>query len=104
MNDAKTTASTNVEGAATRQHRATNETVGLGKEIYERDIRRLVEANHFGETVAIDVDSGSWALGESDLGAVDRLREKRPEAVNVFCETVGIPMHIFASCSLRRIV
>ena len=34
------------------------------KEIFERDIRAQVEADHDGEIVAIDVDSGEWAIGE----------------------------------------
>ena len=48
--------------APTRRPR--DETARLGDEIYERDIRREVEADHHGEVVAIDVDSGSWATGE----------------------------------------
>ena len=39
------------------------ETARLGDEIYERDIRKQVEADHHGEVVAIDVESGSWAGG-----------------------------------------
>ena len=41
-----------------------DETALLGKEIYERNIRHLVENDHHGEVVAIDVGSGSYALGE----------------------------------------
>ena len=61
----------------------------LGKEIYERDIRAHVEADHVGEIVSIDVDSGSWAIGGVVLEAVDRLRAQRPEALNVWSERVG---------------
>ena len=73
--------------APTRRPR--EETARLGREIYERDIRREVEADHHGEVVAIDVDSGSWATGEEVLEAVDRLRVQRPGAINVLCERVG---------------
>lgn len=69
--------------------RPREETARLGKEIYERDIRPQVEADHRGEVVAIDVDSGSWAIGEEVLDAVDHLRAKRPGAVNVLSERVG---------------
>ncbi len=31
-------------------------------EIYERDVRKQVEADHDGEVVAIDVASGCWAI------------------------------------------
>ena len=37
----------------------------LGDEIYERDVRPEVEADHHGEIVAIDVDSGCWGLGKT---------------------------------------
>ena len=73
--------------APTRRPR--EETARLGKEIYERDILPQVEDAHHGEVVAIDVDSGSWALGEEVLEAVDHLRAQRPQAINVLLERVG---------------
>ena len=66
-----------------------DEIARLGKDIYERDIRPQVEADHYGEVVAIDVDSGGWAIGEEVLEAVDCLRTQRPEAINVLFERVG---------------
>ena len=71
------------------QRRPREEAVRLGKEIYERDIRREVEPDHHGQIVAIDVDSGIWVVAEGEIAAVDRLREIRPGAVNVLCERVG---------------
>ena len=65
------------------------ETGRRGKEIYDRDIRSLVEPEHDGKFVAIDVDSGRWALGEEVLDAADRLEAERPEAVNVWLHWVG---------------
>ena len=74
----------------------------LGREIYERDIRRQVEAEHDGKVVAIDVDSGSWALGDNVIAATDRLRQQRPGAVNVLSERVGYPtLRRFGGSSLR---
>ena len=64
-------------------------TARLGREIYERDIRHQVEADHVGEIVAIDVDSGSWAMGDDELAARTLLRTKRPQAVDVLFERVG---------------
>ena len=61
----------------------------LGDEIYERDIKPQVEPEHDGEFVAIDVESGCWALGEEVLDAADRLEAERPEAVNVWLHWVG---------------
>ncbi len=69
--------------------RPTEEIARLGDEIYERDIRREVEADHHGEVVAIDIDSRCWAVGDTVIIARDRLRAERPDAVNVLFERVG---------------
>lgn len=74
--------------------RSLDDTVDLGREIYERDIRHRVEKEHVGKICAIDVDSGCWALGDDraipdDEVAVARLRKERPEAVNIYCERIG---------------
>ena len=61
----------------------------LGKEIYQRDIRRQVEADHHGEVVSIDVDTGAWAIAGDVLSSADRLRAQCPDAVNVWGERVG---------------
>ena len=61
----------------------------LGDEIYERDIRPQVEAAHHGEFVAIDVDSGSWAVSDDLLTATKRLREQRSGAIDVWSVRVG---------------
>ena len=82
--------------------RPREETARLGKELYERDIRSKVEADHHGEVVAIDVDSGSWIVANGEIAAVDRLRELRPGAVNVLCERVGYrALRSFGARSLR---
>ena len=86
-----------------RQRRPRQEAVRLGKEIYERDIRQKVEADHFGGFVAIDVDSGDWAVGDTTSVALDCLRTKRPDAVNVLMERVGYrALRSFGAGSLRR--
>ena len=87
--------------APTRRPR--DETARLGKEIYGRDIRPQVEADHFGEVVAIDVDTGHWAIGDNVIAATDSLREKRPDAINVLYERVGHrTLYHFGGSSLRR--
>ena len=83
--------------------RPTEEIARLGKEIYERDIRSKVEPDHHGKVVAIDVDTGHWAIGDNVIAATDRLREKRPGAVNVLCERAGHrALYRFGGSSLRR--
>lgn len=78
------------------------ETARLGKEIYERDIRSQVEADHHGEVVAVDVDSGSYALGESAIAASEGLRDRHPDA-RVWLTRVGHrALYHFGGNSLRR--
>ena len=78
------------------------ETARLGDEIYERDIRQRVEADHHGEVVAIDVGSGEYAIAETALAAADALRERRP-ALDVWVVKVGYPtLRTFGGSSLRR--
>lgn len=83
--------------------RPSEEIAQLGKEIYEREIRQQVEADHRGEVVAIDVESGRWVIDDEVLEAVDHLRALRPEAINVFCGRVGYrTLDSFGGGSLRR--
>ena len=103
MRDTETPANAQGERVAVRPRRPREETARLGKEIYERDIRRQVEADHHGEVVAIDVDSRSWAVADGEIAAVDRLRAMHPSAVNVLCERVGYrALRSFGAGSLRR--
>ena len=69
--------------------RPIEESARLGKEIYERDILPLVEDDHDGDFVSIDIDSGAWAVGDTLMKARNGLREKRPDAVDVWAERVG---------------
>ena len=89
MTDTETPAQIQGEGTAAGPRRPPEETARLGKELYERHIRRQVEAGHHGEVVAIDVDSGGWVVADNEMAALDRLRAMHPGAVNVLCERVG---------------
>ncbi len=66
------------------------EVVRLGREIYEREIRERVEPEHDGEFVVVDVESGSYEVGESDVEASDLVLRKNPDAVLYFLR-VGRP-------------
>jgi hypothetical protein len=52
----------------------------LGDEIYDRDIRSLVEPAHDGEIVAIDLDSGSWEIAADEITAARHLEARCPDA------------------------
>ena len=104
MTRAETPAHTLGLGAAGRPRRPHEETTHLGKEIYERDARAQVEAGHVGEVVAIDVDSGSWAMGDGVIAATDRLKEQQPHANDIWLERVGFrALYSFGGGSLRRV-
>ena len=92
-------------GTPARQRSPRKEAVRLGREIYQRDILPQVETDHFGEYVAIDVETGDWAVADTTRVAVERLRERRPDAVDVLCERVGYrALRSFGAGSLRRTV
>ena len=83
--------------------RPAEEVARLGDEIYERDIRREVEAEHHGAVVAIDADSGTWAIGDTVFAARDHLRTKRPAALDVWLLRVGHrALHHFGGRPLRN--
>ena len=82
---------------------SSEETARRGDEIYERDIRRQVEADHHGEVVAIDVESGEWAIGENVIAATDRLWERHPAAIEIWSLRVGYrALHHFGGRPVRR--
>ena len=102
MRDKETSANARGEAQVAPSRRPREETARLGRELYERDIRRMVEADHHGHIVAIDVDSGGWAVADSEVAAVDRLRDMHPGAVNVLCERVGYrALRSFGAGSVR---
>jgi len=68
----------------------TEETVRLGREIYEREVRAQVEPAHDGQFVVVDVTTGSWEVDEDDVAASDRALAKNPDAVLYFAR-VGRP-------------
>lgn len=89
MRDTETTVPAQGSETTMPPRRPREETARLGDEIYERDIRPQVEADHHGEYVAIDVDSGSWAISDDLRAAAKRLRAQRPGAIDVWLLRVG---------------
>jgi hypothetical protein len=52
-----------------------------GEEIYERELRERVEPGNRGRFLVLDVQSGTYELGDDDLAATQRLLDRIPEAV-----------------------
>ncbi len=51
-----------------------------GTEIYERDIRPLVEAGNKGKIVAIDIETGEYEIAEDTVTASEHLFQRLPDA------------------------
>ena len=77
------------EDAAMTLTRPADEVARLGDEIYERDIRAQVEAEHHGEIVAIDVESGCWGLGKTATEARAQLDRQRAGVTDVWGVRIG---------------
>lgn len=56
------------------------ETARRGDEIYERQIRDKVEATRRGKIVAIDIATGTYAIGENALSASKQILSQLPDA------------------------
>lgn len=65
-----------------------DEVASRGDEIYEQQIRSQVEADHKGEIVAIDIESGAFVVDKTVLAAADRLLARSPSA-EIWCVRVG---------------
>lgn len=66
------------------------EIVQRGNEIYERDIRSQVEADHQGRVLALDVRTGEYELAADAITSASKLRARVPDAV-IFVLRVGYP-------------
>ncbi len=66
------------------------ETARRGGEFYERHVRAQVEAGNHGRVVAIDVETGAYAVDDTALGAARRLRAEHPNA-EIWFVRIGHP-------------
>jgi hypothetical protein len=68
---------------------SSSETIRRGQQRYARDIRPQVEV-HRGKMLALDVESGEYALGDDSITALDRLKARVPDA-SVYLLRIGFP-------------
>lgn len=66
------------------------ETARLGQERYRLEVQPFVEAAHFGEFVAIDIESGAYELDKDDFAATEKLLARQPNA-QIWLMRVGRP-------------
>ncbi len=64
--------------------------VRRGREIYERDLRARLEADHRGRFAAIDPDTRDFAVADDELGAIRSLRQRYP-SVEPYIVRIGYP-------------
>ena len=64
------------------------ETARRGDTMYEQKVRSLVEQGSKGKVVAVDIETGEYALAEDALAASDLLLALRPDA-EIWCVRVG---------------
>ena len=84
-----------------QRHWTREEVIRLGKEMYERDIRRQVEDDRRGKVISIDVETGRWAIGDSVTAATGQLFDRRIDVVSVYSVTIGdTVLHRFGGRSL----
>ena len=69
----------------------TPEEIGTrGEAIYRLQLRAMLEADHRGEFVAIDVETGDFSIGTEAHEASDQLRLRHPDA-SILVERIGYP-------------
>ncbi|MGE0132099.1 MAG: hypothetical protein AB7U82_28795 [Blastocatellales bacterium] len=61
-----------------------------GDEIYERDIRPIVENGNEGKYVVIDIESGEYEMDADEIAASDRLLVRKPDA-QIWLVQIGAP-------------
>ena len=62
--------------------------VERGEKIYKEDLRSILEPEHNGKYVVIDVDTGEYEIDASHLAASRRAHQKKPGTV-FFVTRVG---------------
>ena len=77
---------------AVRNESTMEETGRRGDEIYERDIKPTLAEDQHGRYVAIDVNSGRWAIADTLRAATDEIHMNRPDPSGVWLLRVGHPV------------
>lgn len=72
-----------------------------GDEIYESKIRPQVEADNYGKIVAIDIETGTFAIADDTLTASQKLLAKCPHAQTWVVRIGHRAVHRFGARSLK---
>lgn len=60
----------------------------MGNEIYENEVRPLVEEGNKGKLVAIDIERGDYMVDKDSRKATQHLIDKNPDA-QIWCVRIG---------------
>jgi hypothetical protein len=71
-----------------RPRYSSDEFARRGGTLYESKIRPLVEADNLGRMLAIDIESGDYAVADESSDACRPLIEKNPDA-QIWCLRIG---------------
>ena len=63
------------------QDMSADEIVRVGMQIYEQQLKSLLEPEHHGRFVAVAIEDGDYEVKDTSLAADDALRERHPDAV-----------------------
>ena len=74
-----------------------------GDEIYESTIRPQVKADNYGKIVAIDIETGTFAIADDTLTASQKLLAKCPHAQTWVVRIGHRAVHRFGARSLKQI-
>jgi hypothetical protein len=66
------------------------EIVRRGEEIYQRDLRVQVEAQHRGKFLVLDIETGSYEIDPDEVAALDRAMGKNPDGARYILR-IGYP-------------
>ncbi len=72
-----------------------------GDEIYESTIRSQVEADNYGKIVAIDIETGTFAIADDTLTPSQKLLAKCPHAQTWVVRIGHSAVHRFGAKSLK---
>ena len=65
-----------------------DEVCDRGEQIYEEQIKPLVEPQENGKFIVIDIESGDYEIDDEEIDASQRLKERRPNSIR-FLARVG---------------
>ena len=73
-----------------------------GKAIYENDIRPRLTAKDRGKFLAIDIETGDYAISANELTACNKLRDRIPDAQTFMVRVGYATAHSFGGRKVRQ--